>query len=103
MSRSAARVGSRPDDTYQRLLALEWEGAQAEQIHPDGLAVGSEANLLASATVWRTVLKHRCAVAIDVNAGTFQLLGQAQLRHCSFLRQPNRTSRWNVGPKEGIA
>jgi transcriptional regulator with AAA-type ATPase domain len=68
----------RPDDTYQRLLALEWEGAQAEQVNPDDLAVGSEANLLASATVWRTVLKHRCAVAIDVNAGTFQLLGQGE-------------------------
>ncbi len=68
----------RPHDTYQRLLAVEWEDAQAEQVDPSALSVGADANLLASATAWRTVLEHRCAVAIDVHAGTFQLLGKGE-------------------------
>ena len=68
----------RPDDTYQRLLALEWEEAQDEQVEPAALTVGADANLLASATAWRSVLEHRCAVAIDVHAGTFQLLGRGE-------------------------
>jgi transcriptional regulator with AAA-type ATPase domain len=71
-------VQLRPHDTYQRLLALEWEDAQSDQVDPAALAVGADANLLASATAWRTVLQHRSAVAIDVHAGTFQLLGQGE-------------------------
>jgi DNA-binding NtrC family response regulator len=68
----------RPQDTYQRLVALEWEDAQAERVDPAALAVGEDANLLASATAWRTVRGQRCAVAIDVHAGTFQLLGRGE-------------------------
>ena len=68
----------RPHDTYQRIVALEWDDAQAQQADASTLSVGADANLLASATAWRSVLEHRCAVAIDVHSGTFQLLGQGE-------------------------
>ncbi|HEX8705403.1 MAG TPA: sigma 54-interacting transcriptional regulator [Myxococcaceae bacterium] len=51
----------RPDDSYRRMWGLE--AARAAQASP-------EVSLLASTTAWRSVVRHRCAVSIDVNMGT---------------------------------
>src|SRR5690242_15108146 len=66
----------RPHDTYRRLVALEWEHARTEQVDLAALTTGAEANVLASATAWRSVSEHQCAVTIDVHSGTFRLLGR---------------------------
>jgi transcriptional regulator with AAA-type ATPase domain len=66
----------RPHDTYRRLVALEWEHALTEPVTPAALTTGADANVLASATAWRSVSEHQCAVAIDVHSGTFRLLGR---------------------------
>ena len=63
----------RPEDTYQRLVALEWEDAQAERVDPAALAVGEDANLLASATAWRTVPRetpYRAASSTGVSSSS---------------------------------
>ena len=56
-------VHLRPGNGYRRLAALE----HASQ---GGPAEG--ASLFTSATAWRAVVEHRCAVSIDVNVGTVQ-------------------------------
>ncbi|MCP3103285.1 sigma 54-interacting transcriptional regulator [Myxococcus sp. K15C18031901] len=71
-SRYAARarvlrgiVHLRPGEAYRRLAALD---VGAKEI--------TEANVgtpfFTSATAWRAVMEHRCAVSIDVNVGTVQ-------------------------------
>ncbi len=67
-------VHLRPTDAYRRLAALEREGLEA---HPPGqesllLADGPQVSLLASASAWRAVVEHGCAVSIDVGQGTLQ-------------------------------
>jgi DNA-binding NtrC family response regulator len=73
-SRFAARgallrgmVHLRPTDGYRKLVVLEEGTAQVEPLGDQVRAVS--AAYLPSATAWRWVVQHRCAVAIDVNAG----------------------------------
>ncbi|WP_224364702.1 sigma-54-dependent transcriptional regulator [Hyalangium versicolor] len=67
-------VHLRPADAYRRLAALEREAA--ETCPPDEksllLADGPQVALLASASAWRAVVEHGCAVSIDVGLGTLQ-------------------------------
>jgi hypothetical protein len=65
-----ALVHLRPEEGYRRLAFLESEHAGA---HPAGVErpeVG--AALLTSATAWRSVVRHRRALSIDVNLGTVE-------------------------------
>lgn len=73
-SRFAARgallrgmVHLRPTDGYRKLVVLEAGMAPVEPLGDQVRAVS--AAYLPSATAWRWVVQHRCAVAIDVNAG----------------------------------
>ena len=61
-------VHLRPGDAYRRLFSLEpGAGQPAAQSAPEeGLA------LLTSATAWRSVVRYRCAVSIDVNLGSLE-------------------------------
>ncbi|HZI08204.1 MAG TPA: sigma 54-interacting transcriptional regulator, partial [Archangium sp.] len=60
-------VHLRPGDAYRRLVS--WE-CGAERVKP---AVPEEgAALLTSATAWRSVVRYRCAVSIDVNLGSLE-------------------------------
>lgn len=54
----------RPGDGYRRLWSLEQESEGVGEIDP--------APLLASATAWRSVVKLRCPISIDVNLGTLR-------------------------------
>ncbi|MFY0571446.1 sigma-54-dependent transcriptional regulator [Archangium lansingense] len=67
-------VHLRPADAYSRLVALEREAM--ERLPPgEGslpLAEGPQTALLASASAWRAVVEHGCAVSIDVGLGTLQ-------------------------------
>lgn len=56
-------VHLRPGDAYRRLAALE---------HSSHGGPAEGASLFTSATAWRAVVEHRCAVAIDVNIGRVQ-------------------------------
>jgi transcriptional regulator with AAA-type ATPase domain len=67
-------VHLRPADAYRRLVALEREVVEP---WPPGeevlrLAGGPQVALLASASAWRAVVEHDCAVFIDVGLGTLQ-------------------------------
>jgi transcriptional regulator with AAA-type ATPase domain len=80
-SRFAGRCGLlrgvvhlRPADAYSRLVALEREAMETSQPGEETLplADGPQVSLLASASAWRAVVEHRCAVSIDVGLGTLQ-------------------------------
>jgi transcriptional regulator with AAA-type ATPase domain len=64
----------RPADAYSRLVALEREEmetvSRGEDVLP--LAHGPQTALLASASAWRAVVEHGCAVSIDVGLGTLR-------------------------------
>ena len=62
----------RPDDAYRRLVVLESESARAQGGGALSPVSGPDLALLASASAWRAVVEHRCAVSIDVNLGTLQ-------------------------------
>ncbi|WNG48202.1 sigma-54-dependent Fis family transcriptional regulator [Archangium minus] len=65
-------VHLRPGDAYRRLVSLE---RGAERARPAGLGEGGleeGAALLTSATAWRSVVRHRCGVSIDVNLGSLE-------------------------------
>ncbi|WNZ60416.1 hypothetical protein QEG98_31180 [Myxococcus sp. MxC21-1] len=71
-SRYAARgrvlrgiVHLRPGEAYRSLAALEVGAAEITDA-----SVGTP--FFTSATAWRAVVEHRCAVSIDVNVGTVQ-------------------------------
>jgi DNA-binding NtrC family response regulator len=67
-------VHLRPAEAYSRLMALEREALDTlpsgEEALP--LADGPQAALLASASAWRAVVEHGCAVSIDVGLGTLR-------------------------------
>lgn len=67
-------VHLRPADAYRRLAALEREAAEAQPSGKESLLLddGPQVSLLASASAWRAVVEHRCAVSIDVGQGTLQ-------------------------------
>ena len=70
-------VHLRPADTYRRLVALEREAVERESQAQEPLlaADGAQIALLASASAWRAVVEHGCAVLIDVGQGTLQPFG----------------------------
>jgi DNA-binding NtrC family response regulator len=67
-------VHLRPADAYRRLVALEREALDSQSQSEDSLllADGPQVSLLASASAWRAVVEHGCAVSIDVGQGTLQ-------------------------------
>jgi len=68
-------VHVRPDDAYRRLTVLEAEAVRGRKQGEGTLSpAGQDVALLASASAWRAVLEHGCAVAIDVNLKTLQPL-----------------------------
>jgi transcriptional regulator with AAA-type ATPase domain len=75
-------VHLRPADAYSRLVALEREAMErlprGEEVLP--LADGPQVALLASASAWRAVVEHRCALSIDVGLGTLQPLQEPSHR-----------------------
>ncbi|MFE8597094.1 sigma-54-dependent transcriptional regulator [Archangium violaceum] len=60
-------VHLRPGDAYRRLVSLERGAERAQPAVPE-----EGAALLTSATAWRSVVRYRCAVSIDVNLGTLE-------------------------------
>ncbi|KFE62754.1 sigma-54-dependent transcriptional regulator [Hyalangium minutum] len=67
-------VHLRPAESYRRLVALEREALDTPAPSEDSLllADGPRVSLLASASAWRAVVEHGCAVSIDVGQGTLQ-------------------------------
>ncbi|WP_224243716.1 sigma-54-dependent transcriptional regulator [Hyalangium gracile] len=67
-------VHLRPADAYRRLAALEREAVEPWPPKEGSLllADGPQVALLASASAWRAVVEHGCAVSIDVGLGTLQ-------------------------------
>jgi len=65
-------VHLRPADAYRRLAALEREALNSGSSGQESLllADGPQVSLLASASAWRAVAEHGCAVSIDVGQGT---------------------------------
>jgi DNA-binding NtrC family response regulator len=65
-------VHLRPADAYRRLAALEQEALDNGSSGQESLllADGPQVSLLASASAWRAVVEHGCAVSIDVGQGT---------------------------------
>ncbi|HEX8705668.1 MAG TPA: sigma 54-interacting transcriptional regulator [Myxococcaceae bacterium] len=74
-----AMVHLRPADTYRRLVALEREAVERGLQEQEALlaADGTRMALLASASAWRAVVEHGCAVSIDVGQGTLQPYGES--------------------------
>ncbi|MFY0580477.1 sigma-54-dependent transcriptional regulator [Cystobacter fuscus] len=60
-------VHLRPGDAYRRLVSLEHGAERARPSVPE-----EGAALLTSATAWRSVVRYRCAVSIDVNLGSLE-------------------------------
>nr|QKW93881.1 DNA-binding transcriptional response regulator NtrC family protein [Vitiosangium cumulatum] len=60
-------VHLRPGDAYRRLVSLEHGAERAQPAAPE-----EGAALLTSATAWRSVVRYRCAVSIDVNLGSLE-------------------------------
>lgn len=74
-------VHFRPLDGYRKLVVLERDRAAGKGRAEEGTAevepfseqtFSTNAAYLPSATAWRWVAQHRCAIAIDVNAGRIQ-------------------------------
>jgi DNA-binding NtrC family response regulator len=68
-------VHLRPADAYRRLAALEREALDSPSPEQESsllLADSPQVSLLASASAWRAVVEHGCAVSIDVGLGTLQ-------------------------------
>jgi hypothetical protein len=67
-------VHLRPADAYRRLAALEWEAVESQPSGQESLLLADspQVSLLASASAWRAVVEHGCAVSIDVGLGTLQ-------------------------------
>lgn len=67
-------VHLRPADAYRRLAALEREASDAPPSGQESLLLADspQVSLLASASAWRAVVEHGCAVSIDVGLGTLQ-------------------------------
>lgn len=65
-------VHLRPADAYRRLAALEREALDTGALGLESLLLdnGPQVSLLASASAWRAVVEHGCAVSIDVGHGT---------------------------------
>ncbi|MCY1083197.1 sigma-54-dependent transcriptional regulator [Archangium lansingense] len=65
-------VHLRPAEAYQRLVALEYEAMEHTSPEDEALppADGPQVALLASASAWRAVVEHGCAVSVDVGLGT---------------------------------
>src|SRR4051794_19153487 len=58
-------VHLRPADAYQRLVVLEREALETPSSEQEAvlLADGAQMSLLASASAWRAVVEHGCAVS----------------------------------------
>jgi transcriptional regulator with AAA-type ATPase domain len=67
-------VHLRPAEAYSRLMALEREAMEHSPPGQEALALtdGPQVALLASASAWRAVVEHRCALSIDVGLGTLR-------------------------------
>jgi transcriptional regulator with AAA-type ATPase domain len=67
-------VHLRPVEAYSRLVALEREAMDRLSPGEEALALadGPQVALLASASAWRAVVEHRCALSIDVGLGTLR-------------------------------
>ncbi|PTL81269.1 sigma-54 dependent transcriptional regulator [Vitiosangium sp. GDMCC 1.1324] len=65
-------VHLRPDDAYRRLVSLEWESLATSAPGEEPLQTGEQPQgaLLTSASAWRAVVEHGCALSIDVGLGT---------------------------------
>jgi DNA-binding NtrC family response regulator len=72
-------VHLRPADAYRRLVALEREAVERGLKEQEALLAtdGAQVALLASASAWRAVVEHGCAVSIDVGQGTLQPYGES--------------------------
>jgi MoxR-like ATPase len=63
-------VHLRPDEGYRRLAVREGNSGRSRQGKAESTLEGDvSAPLLVSATAWRWLVQHRCAVFIDVGAG----------------------------------
>ena len=60
-------VHLRPGEAYRRLVSWECGAERASPAVPE-----EGAALLTSATAWRSVVRYRCAVSIDVNLGSLE-------------------------------
>jgi DNA-binding NtrC family response regulator len=67
-------VHLRPADAYRRLVALEYAAVKNDSPGEEALLPGDGPllALLASASAWRAVLEHGCAISIDVGGGRLQ-------------------------------
>jgi len=65
-------VHLRPADAYRRLAALEREALDSPSPEQESLLLDDspQVSLLASASAWRAVVEHGCAVSIDVGLGS---------------------------------
>ena len=92
-------VHLRPADAYRRLVAL---GRDAVETWPPSeqallLADGPQVSLLASASAWRAVVEHGCAVSIDVGLGTLQPHQDSAARVSRWKRISSSRSSSNRG------
>jgi DNA-binding NtrC family response regulator len=63
----------RPGDAYRRLVTLDLEALEGRPpVREAPLEEGPQVALLASASAWRAVVEHGCALSIDVGLGTLQ-------------------------------
>ncbi|MDC0713152.1 hypothetical protein POL68_32120 [Stigmatella sp. ncwal1] len=62
----------RPGDAYQRLVALDQEAVEGSRPAERALLLedGPQVALLASASSWRAMVEHGCALSMDVGLGT---------------------------------
>jgi len=74
-----AIVHLRPGETYTNLAVVEARPASAVQAVLAGGVLpheqGAQVPSLASATAWRSLVEHRCALSIDINLGTMEAHG----------------------------
>ncbi len=72
-------VHLRPEDAYRRLVVREQESARPRPAPATSspTVAAQEMALLASASAWRAVVEHGCAVAIDVGLGKLQPLQES--------------------------
>jgi transcriptional regulator with AAA-type ATPase domain len=83
-------VHLRPAESYRRLVALPWEAVEPWPPKDEALLLANEPQvaLLVSASAWRAVVEHGCALSIDVGLGTLQLLQEPNRRLTSSLPAP---------------
>jgi DNA-binding NtrC family response regulator len=65
-------VHLRPADAYRRVVAVEREVLETRSPEQEALLLADDTKVsfLASASAWRAVVEHGCAVSIDVGQGT---------------------------------